>query len=51
MYLSVSVRIVEATCKTRLNVPVEDFIDIVRDGGGQAICMRASGAGKQGNRH
>ena len=45
MYLSVSVRIVEATCKTRLNVPVEDFIDIVRDGGGQAICMRASGAG------
>ena len=30
MYLSVSVRIVEATCKTKLNVPVEEFIGIVK---------------------
>jgi len=45
MYLSVSVRIVEAACKTRLNVPLEDFIRIVQRGGGNAICMRASGAG------
>lgn len=45
MYLSVSVRIVEATCKTKLNVPVEEFIGIVKQGGASAICMRASGAG------
>jgi len=45
MYLSVSVRIVEATCKTKLNVPVEEFIEIVKQGGASAICMRASGAG------
>jgi len=45
MYLSVSVRIVEATCKTKLNVPAEEFIEIVKQGGASAICMRASGAG------
>ena len=45
MYLSVSVRIVEATCKTKLNVPAEEFIEIVNQGGASAICMRASGAG------
>lgn len=45
MYLSVSVRIVEASCKTKLNVPLEDFIGIVQQGGATAICMRASGAG------
>ena len=33
MYLSVSVRIVEASCKTKLNVPVEEFIGIVKQGG------------------
>ncbi|MBT6723647.1 MAG: sugar phosphate isomerase/epimerase [Planctomycetaceae bacterium] len=45
MYLSVSVRIVEGTCKTKLNVPAEEFIEIVKQGGASAICMRASGAG------
>ena len=45
MYLSDSVRIVEATCKTKLNVPAEEFIEIVKQGGASAICMRASGAG------
>ena len=45
MYLSVSVRIVEAACKTKLNIPVEEFIGIVKQGGASAICMRASGAG------
>ena len=45
MYLSVSVRIIEATCKTKLNVPAEEFIEIVKQGGASAICMRASGAG------
>ena len=45
MYLSVSVRIVEASCKTKLNVPAEEFIGIVKQGGASAICMRASGAG------
>ena len=45
MDLSVSVRIVEAPCKTKLNVPLEDFIGIVQQGGAGAICMRASGAG------
>ena len=47
MYLSVSVRIVEAPCKTKLHVPLEDFIGIVQQGGASAICRRASGAGVQ----
>lgn len=47
MQLSLSVRIVEAPCKTRLNVPFRDFVQLAAELGYQAICMRASAAGVQ----
>lgn len=47
MKLSLSVRIVEAPCKTRLHVPVEQVVQIAADTGYSAICMRASAAGVQ----
>ena len=45
MQLSVSVRVVESTCKTKLNLPMDNFISIVSRTGAAAICMRASAAG------
>lgn len=45
MKFSLSVRIVEAACKTRLNIPFGDFVAIARDTGFDAICMRASAGG------
>lgn len=45
MKLSLSVRIVEAPCKTRLLVPFEELVSIARETGYQAICMRASAGG------
>ena len=45
MKLSLSVRIVEAPCKTKLNLPFEQIVEIARDTGYSAICLRASAAG------
>lgn len=43
--LSLSVRIVEAPCKTKLNVPFDEFVVLAREAGFDAICMRASAGG------
>ncbi len=45
MQLALSVRIVEAACKTRLHLPWEQLLAIARDTGYAAICMRASAGG------
>jgi sugar phosphate isomerase/epimerase len=45
--LSLSVRIAEAACKTRLNVPFRDVVQLAVEYGYRAICMRASVAGIQ----
>ena len=45
MQLSLSVRIVEAACKTRLQVVFEELVGIAADTGYQAVCMRASAGG------
>src|SRR4051812_15197689 len=45
MKLSLSVRIVEAPCKTKLFVPFEEVVDIAKETGYQAICLRASAGG------
>src|SRR5437660_1490904 len=45
MNLSLSVRIAEAPCKTRLNVPLRDLVELAAKLGYGAICMRASAAG------
>ena len=45
MQLSLSVRIVEAPCKTKLLVPLEPFLALAKEAGYDAICMRASAAG------
>lgn len=45
MNLSLSVRIVEAACKSRLLVPFEPLAELARDLGYQAVCMRASAGG------
>jgi len=47
MQLSLSVRIAEAPCKTRLHLPLRDLLSIAKDLGYGAICMRASAAGVQ----
>ncbi len=47
MKLSLSVRIVEAPCKTKLFVPFEDLVAIAKETGYQAICLRASAGGVQ----
>ena len=47
MKLSLSVRIVEAACKTRLNLPFETLVGIAADTGYDAVCMRASAGGVQ----
>lgn len=45
MKLSLSVRIVEAPCKTKLFVPFEELVRIARQTGYQAVCLRASAGG------
>ncbi len=45
MKLSLSVRIAEAPCKTRLNVPFGDLVKLAVEYGYRAICMRASAGG------
>lgn len=45
MNLSLSVRIAEAPCKTKLNVPFQDLVQLAAELGYRAICMRASAAG------
>ena len=45
MKLSLSVRIVEAACKTKLNLPFEQLVEIAKEAGYQAVCMRASAGG------
>ena len=47
MKLSLSVRTIEATCKTKLHLPLEELVRIAADTGYDAICMRASAAGVQ----
>lgn len=47
MKLSLSVRIVEAPCKTKLHVPLADVVRIAVNAGYQAVCMRASAVGVQ----
>jgi sugar phosphate isomerase/epimerase len=45
MKLSLSVRIAESACKTRLNVPFTDLVQLAAELGYEAICMRASAGG------
>lgn len=45
MKLSMSVRIAEASCKTMLNVPFADLVDLARQLDYQAVCIRASAGG------
>jgi sugar phosphate isomerase/epimerase len=45
MPLSLSVRIVEASCKSRLNIPFEELVAIALQTGYAAVCMRASAGG------
>lgn len=45
MKLSLSVRIAEAPCKTKLNVPFRDLVQLAAELGYRAICMRASAGG------
>src|SRR5579864_2088510 len=47
MKLALSVRIAEAPCKTRLNVPFADLVQLAAELGYRAICMRASAGGVQ----
>lgn len=45
MKYSLSVRIAEAACKTKLNIPFSELADIAAQCGYSALCMRASVAG------
>jgi sugar phosphate isomerase/epimerase len=45
MKLSLSVRVAEAPCKTRLNAPFADVVALAAEYGYGAICMRASAGG------
>jgi sugar phosphate isomerase/epimerase len=47
LQLSLSVRIVEAACKTKLHVPFADLVAIAAETGYNAVCMRASAGGVQ----
>ena len=47
MKRSLSVRIAEAPCKTRLNVPFRDLVQLAREFNYHAVCMRASAGGVQ----
>jgi hypothetical protein len=48
--LSLSVRIAEAACKTRLNVAFADFVQLAAEYGYSAICLRASAGGESARR-
>lgn len=50
MKLSLSVRIAEAPCKTKLNVPFRDLVQLAKESGYHAVCMRASAGGVQTSR-
>ncbi len=45
MSLSLSVRIVEAPCKTKLHLPFEERVALAAETGYDAVCMRASAGG------
>ena len=45
MKLSLSVRIAESPCKTRLNVPFAELVELAAKLNYQALCMRASAGG------
>lgn len=47
MKLSLSVRIAEAPCKTKLNVPFEELVQLAVELGYKAVCIRASAGGVQ----
>ena len=47
MQLSLSVRIVEVACKTKLNLPFANLVSIAAETGYDAVCMRASAGGVQ----
>lgn len=47
LQLSLSVRIAEASCKTKLHLPFDDLVALAADYGYAAICMRASAGGVQ----
>ena len=47
LQLSLSVRIVEAACKTKLHVPFSELVSIAAETGYDAVCMRASAGGVQ----
>lgn len=47
LQLSLSVRIVESACKTKLNIPFENLVNIAAETGYDAVCMRASVGGVQ----
>ncbi len=47
MKLSLSVRIAEAPCKTRLNVPFREIVQLAAESRYHALCMRASAGGVQ----
>ena len=47
MKLSLSVRIAEAACKTRLNIPFRELVDLAVERGYAAVCLRASAGGVQ----
>jgi len=47
MSLSLSVRIVEAPCKTRLHIPFEQVVELAAETGYAAVCLRASAGGVQ----
>ena len=45
MKLSLSVRIVESACKTRLHIPFQELVSVAKSSGYDVICMRASAVG------
>lgn len=47
MKLSLSVRVAEAACKTKLNVPFSELVSLAADLGYDAVCLRASAGGVQ----
>jgi len=47
MPLSLSVRIAEAPCKTKLHLPFDELVELAAESGYSAICMRASAGGVQ----
>ena len=50
MKLSLSVRVAEAACKTRLNVAFAELIELAVANGYHAVCLRASAGGVQTGR-